>query len=196
MLHCHVQLSRLLPSVSRHLYASLPCSALQAPTICLQTSLCFTAMFSSPGSYHLSPDISVPHCHVQLSRLQPSVSRHLYASLPCSALQAPTICLQTSLCLTAMFSSPGSNHLSPDISVPHCHVQLSRLQPSVSRHLYASLPCSALQAPVPHLPLVVTLLVCLGLLFHELVATIFSLLPFHRCVCSTRTRNIKWGMLF
>ena len=145
--HCHLQLFWLQPSVYRLLCLSLPLTTLLTPTICLQTPLSLIATYNSSDSNHLSLYSSVSHCHLQLYRLQPSVYRFLCLSLPLSTLLTPTICLQTPLSLIATYNSSDSNHLSPDSSVSHCHLQLFWLQPSISILLSLSLPLTTLQTP-------------------------------------------------
>ena len=145
--YCHLQLYWLQPSVSRPLCPSLPLATLMTPTMCFQTPLSLIATCNSTESKRLSPDSFVPHCHLQLYWLQPSVSRLLCPSLPHATLLTPTICLQTPLSLIATCNSTDSNHLSPDSFVPHCHVQLHWIQPSVSRLLCPSLPLATLLTP-------------------------------------------------
>ena len=145
--HCHLQLYWLQPSVYRLLCLSLPLAALLTPTICLQTPMSLIATCNSTDSNHLSLDSSVPHCHLQLYWLQLSVYRLLCLSLPLAALLTPTICLQTPLSLIVTCNSTDSNHLSTHSSVPHCHLQLYWLQPSVSILLCLSLPLTTLLTP-------------------------------------------------
>ena len=145
--HCHMQLYWLQPSVSRLLCRSLPHATLLTPTVCLQTPLSLIATCNSTVSNHLSPDSSISHCHMQLYWIQPSVSRLLCLSLPHATLLTPTICFQTPLSLIATCNSTDSNRLSPDSSVPHCHMQLYWIQPSVSRLLCPSLPHATVLNP-------------------------------------------------
>ena len=158
--HCHLQLYWQQPSVSRLLCLSLPLTTLLTTTISLQTPLSLIATCNSTDSNHLSPDSSVSHCHLQLFWLQPSVYRLLCLSLPIITLLTPTICLQTPLSLIATYNSSDSNHLSPDSSVSHCHLQLFWLQPSVYRLLCLSLPLTTLLTPTiylyTHLSLIAT----------------------------------------
>ena len=145
--HCHLQLYWLQPSVYRLVGLSLPFATLLTTTICLQTPLSLVATYNSTDSNHLSTDSSVYHCHLQLYWLQPSISILLCLSLPLANLLTPTICLQTPLSLIATYNSTDSNHLSTDSSVPHCHLQLYWLQPSVSRLVCLSLPRTTLLTP-------------------------------------------------